>query len=79
MSLKRGQQNPPKLKCKENENKQWNHFKKCNIYIIELPEKEGREHRAEEISEVRMSEKFPTLMKDITHNRSRKLREHQEG
>lgn len=59
----------PKLKCKKNE--------KCSIHIIEIPERGEREHTAEEI-ELRMS-KFPTLIKDTVNNRSRKLREHQQG
>lgn len=64
VSLKRGHQKLFKLKCRESENEEWDYFKKCNRHTTEIARREGREHRTEEIFEVRMSAKFSTLMKD---------------
>lgn len=42
----------------------WDSIKKCNIIIIGIPDREGREDGAQEIFEIIMAEHFPKRMTD---------------
>lgn len=42
----------------------WDNIKRCNIFIIGIPEGEERENEAQEIFEVITAENFPKLVTD---------------
>ena len=56
------------VKKKKNEdriNSLWDHFKKSNIHIIGLPEREKKEQEIGSQSENIVKENFPNLLKEI--------------